>query len=84
LLDMQAVPSSQSGAIMAVDMSMFSGVRMLSPAVGAYMAATMGYSSIGVGASLMVGLLALLLHFRILPSEAPPQGWAKKPQDKVT
>ena len=73
----KAVPSSQLGTILAIDMSLGSGLRMLSPAAATALLARFGFYSIGLGAAALVAL-TLLVYQLGLCTEAQ----AAKPEGK--
>lgn len=62
----KAVNPSQRGTVLALDMSLFSGVRMISPALGSWAVGRFGYSAVGAISSLLVGLLLLLVQLRVV------------------
>lgn len=51
-----------SGTALAIDMSLFSGVRMLAPAIGGYLLATVGPASITTTAAGLEAALLVLLY----------------------
>jgi hypothetical protein len=56
----KAVPSSKLGTVLAIDMSLGSGLRMLSPTMATHFLRSYGYSSIGLGAAALLGLTLLV------------------------
>lgn len=70
----QAVPPSDSGTILALDMSLFSGLRMLSPGVGTFLLHRYGNSSIGFGAAAVVAVLILLMQAGVVACSDGPEG----------
>ena len=74
---LQAVDRSQHGTALALDMSLFSGVRMISPALGSWLVGRFGYSAVGATSALLVGLLLLLVQLRVVRMkrlEVAPRG----------
>ncbi len=62
----KAVPAPLRGTALSMDMSLGSGVRMVSPGVGAWMLATWGPASIGSVAAALVALLLGLIHVKAI------------------
>jgi OCT family organic cation transporter-like MFS transporter 18 len=58
----KAVPSGQQGTMLAIDMSLGSGVRMVSPALAAAMLQRAGYSSIGLSAAALAAVTLLVFQ----------------------
>lgn len=69
----QAVPKSQVGSVLALDMSLGSGLRMLTPAAGMLLLEKGGSQAVGATcASLVLGLLGML-QLGIAAAELPPR-----------
>lgn len=57
----RSAPPAVRGSLVAVDMALGSGFRMVAPAVGAHMLSSAGYWSMGAASAGLMGLATLLL-----------------------
>ncbi|KAK9812840.1 hypothetical protein WJX72_004589 [[Myrmecia] bisecta] len=62
----KAVPAGQRGTVIAVDMSIGSGVRVLSPTLGTWLLTTFSFPSIGGSSAVLVALLLLLIQLQYI------------------
>lgn len=60
----EATPDRLKGTAVALDMSLFSGLRLITPALGTYLLKTLGYASIGASSSASaLAMVAVMVLF---------------------
>lgn len=60
----EATPAAVKGSLVAAEMAIFSGVRMVAPAIGAYLLNSIGFWSLGGSASALMVLTAAMIAVR--------------------